>query len=39
LVQIATHRGPVAPGKAAAKKTPAKKAAKRVPAKKAAAKK
>jgi hypothetical protein len=39
MVQIATHRGPVAPGEAAAKKTPAKKAAKRVPAKKAAAKK
>jgi hypothetical protein len=39
MVQIATHRGPVAPGEAAAKKTPAKKAAKRAPAKKAAAKK
>jgi hypothetical protein len=39
MVQIATHRGPVALGEAAAKKTPAKKAAKRPPAKKAAAKK
>ena len=39
MVQIATLRGPVALGEAAAKKTPAKKAAKRPPAKKAAAKK